>query len=140
MVFAVIDTNVFVSAYITHHPDAATSVVVDNMFRGKIKPLYNDEILAEYEEIIGRHMSPLAAKITIEAILRANNTLRVDAQYRFNLIKSDVDDNKFVDCAIVSNADYIVTEDRHFDILKNIPFPKVEIKRLTDFCKELQQS
>jgi predicted nucleic acid-binding protein len=99
-----------------------------------------NEILAEYEEIIGRHMSPLAAKITIEAILRANNTLRVDAQYRFNLIKSDVDDNKFVDCAIVSNADYIVTEDRHFDILKNIPFPKVEIKRLTDFCKELQQS
>ena len=54
MVFAVIDTNVFVSAYITHHPDAATSVVVDNMFRGKIKPLYNDEILAEYEEVLSR--------------------------------------------------------------------------------------
>ena len=40
-------------------------------------------------------------------------------------------------CFIVANADYIVTEDAHFNILKTIPFPKVEIKRLHDFCKEL---
>ena len=83
-------------------------------------------------------MSPLAAKITIETILRANNTLRVDAQYRFGLITADVDGNKFVDCAIVANADYNVTEDRHFDILKDISFPNVKIKRLQDFCNELK--
>ena len=61
-------------------------------------------------------MSPVAAQLAIEAILRANNVLRVDAQFRFNLIKSDPDDNKFVDCAIVANADYIVTEDTHFNV------------------------
>ena len=82
-------------------------------------------------------MSPVAAQIAVEAILRANNVLRVDAQFRFNLIKADVDDNKFVDCAIVANADYIVTEDAHFNVLKSIPFPKVKILRLHDFYEDL---
>ena len=42
-------------------------------------------------------------------------------------------------CAIVANADFIVTQDCHFDILNEIPFPKVHIKRLQDFCNELHQ-
>ena len=71
------------------------------------------EILEEYEEIIASHISPLAAKLAIETILRANNVKRIDAQFRFGLIDSDKDDNKFVDCAIVGNADYIVSNDKH---------------------------
>ena len=38
---------------------------------------------------------------------------------------------------IVANADYIVTEDSHFNVLKTIPFPKIEIIRLQDFSREL---
>lgn len=97
----------------------------------------SNDILEEYEEIIASHVSPVAARIAIETILRANNVLRVDAQFRFGLIEADVDDNKFVDCAIVANADYIVTEDSHFNVLKTIPFPKIEIIRLKDFSREL---
>ena len=52
---------------------------------------------------------------------------------RFNLIQSDVDDNKFVDCAIVANASYIVSQDHHFNILKNIDFPKVELIDIDTF-------
>ena len=55
------------------------------------------EILEEYEEIISLHMSPLAAKLAVEMILRAQNVLRVDAHFRFHLITADEDDNKFVD-------------------------------------------
>lgn len=95
------------------------------------------EILEEYEEIVSKKMSPLAAKIVVETILRANNTRRVDAQYRFNLITKDVDDNKFVDCAIVSNAEFIVSDDSHFDVLKKIPFPKVCVKKIQEFFDEL---
>ena len=97
----------------------------------------SNDILEEYEEIIASHVSPVAARIAIETILRANNVLRVDAQFRFGLIEADVDDNKFVDCAIVANADYIVTEDSHFNVLKTIPFPKIEIIRIQDFSREL---
>lgn len=98
----------------------------------------SNEILEEYEEILSSHVSPLAAQIVIDSILRANNVLRVDAQFRFGLITKDVDDNKFVDCAIVANADYIVTEDSHFNILKHIPFPHVQTKRLHEFWEELE--
>lgn len=42
------------------------------------------------------------------------------------MIKSDPDDNKLVDCAVVANAKFIVTEDRHYNILKLYSFPKVD--------------
>ena len=89
------------------------------------------------EEIISSHASPIAARLAIETILRAKNVIRVDAQFRFGLITADADDNKFVDCAIVSNADYIVSEDSHFNVLKNIAFPHVVVKRLQEFYEEL---
>ena len=44
MVYAVIDTNIFVSAFITKNATASTRRVINSLFAGKIKPLYNDEI------------------------------------------------------------------------------------------------
>lgn len=111
--------------------------VWEDFILGKYTLCISNEVIEEYEEIIASHMSPVAAQIAVEAILRANNVLRVDARFRFNLIKADTDDNKFVDCAIVANADYIVTEDAHFNILKSMSFPKVRIKRLHEFYEEL---
>ena len=48
-----------------------------------------------------------------------------------------MDDNKFVDCAIAANAQYIVSEDSHFKHLKNIPFPAVNVIRLREFMNLL---
>lgn len=48
------------------------------------------------------------------------------------------DDNKFVDCAIAGRVKYVVTKDKHFSILKDIPFPKVEIISIDDFLEELK--
>ena len=95
------------------------------------------EILEEYAEILAGHLSPSVAELVIAAILRANNTVRVDAQFRFRLIEADPDDNKFVDCAIVSNAEYIVTNDAHFDCLADIPFPHVNVRNIDEFLEEL---
>ena len=55
----------------------------------------------------------------------------------FELLLTDVDDNKFVDCAIAANAEFIVTNDKHFNPLKTIPWPKVEIINLIDFVKQI---
>lgn len=52
MIYAVIDTNVFVSALFSKNINAATVKVLDAIFQGKIVPLYNDEIIAEYEEVL----------------------------------------------------------------------------------------
>lgn len=108
-----------------------------SFIQGKYTLCVSTEILNEYEEIIGAKMSPLIGKLVVDTILRANNVLRVDAQFRFGLIEADPDDNKFVDCAIVSNAEFIVSDDSHFDVLRSIEFPKVSVRKLQDFYDSL---
>jgi uncharacterized protein len=95
------------------------------------------EILAEYTEIIGRQMGIEYVSYFMEIIDRAENILFVTTYYRWNLIHADPDDNKFVDCAIACNAKYIVSEDKHYNVLKNIAFPKVEVIGVEQFAKEL---
>ena len=110
-----------------------------DFIQGRYDLCVTTEILDEYEEIISRCTSPIVGRMVVEAILRANNVVRVDAQFRFGLIESDPDDNKFVDCSIVANAEYIVTDDAHFDVLKDIPFPRVLVMTAESFLAELEQ-
>lgn len=72
------------------------------------------------------------ATLAIGVIVNNPYTLFVTPYFHFDLIKTDPDDNKFVDCAIAGNARFIVTEDRHYDILKEIDFPKVDLVKLDD--------
>ena len=99
----------------------------------------SNEIMTEYEEILARKTAPAFAEMIIHIILNSENVVFVSPYYRFNLIIADYDDNKFVDCAIIANADYIVSQDAHFDILKTINFPKVNVIRIEEFVKELKE-
>ena len=110
-----------------------------DFIRGRYELCVTTDILDEYEEIISRYTTPVVGRMVVEAILRANNVVRVDAQFRFGLIESDPDDNKFVDCSIVANAEYIVTDDAHFDVLKDIPFPRVLVMTAESFLAELEE-
>lgn len=65
--------------------------------------------------------------------------IRKNPHFSFGLIEADKDDNKFVDCAIAANAKCIVTEDNHFNVLKSISFPKVEVVGIDDFKMYLKK-
>ncbi|MCD7823139.1 MAG: putative toxin-antitoxin system toxin component, PIN family [Oscillospiraceae bacterium] len=52
--YAVIDTNVLVSALLSSHDDAATVQVVRKLFSGEIIPLFSKEILCEYDDVLRR--------------------------------------------------------------------------------------
>ena len=52
--YAVIDTNVLVSALISNHADAATVQLVGRLISGEIVPVYSNEIMREYREVLGR--------------------------------------------------------------------------------------
>ena len=95
------------------------------------------EILDEYVEILERNTSPLFASLAIDVITNNPHTLFVTPYYKFNLITADPEDNKFVECAVASNAKYIVTEDRHYDVLRTISFPQIEVVGLDDIMEEL---
>ena len=96
------------------------------------------EILEEYEEILQRLTDIDTAQLVIELIINNPYTLFLTPYYKFNLIAEDPDDNKFVDCAIAANAKYIVSEDRHFDVLKSCDFPKVDVIGINLFAELLK--
>ena len=80
------------------------------------------DILIEYEEIITRHMGQSTALNIMQVIENAPNILEINRYFAWRIIETDPDDNKFVDCAIAAQAQYIVTGDRHFNILKTVDF------------------
>ena len=57
--------------------------------------------------------------------------------YSWNLIEADSDDNKFADCAVSANATGIVTQDKHFNILRSIDYPKITLISIADFKSSL---
>ena len=77
------------------------------------------------------------AKYVIDAIVSNPYTRFVNVYFDFNLIQQDPDDNKFVDCAITASARYIVTEDRHYDVLKWKDFPGLDFVGLDEFLRHL---
>ena len=95
------------------------------------------EILEEYAEILERKTSPKFAELALDVITNNPNTLFVNPYYHFKLIVADPDDNKFVDCAVAANAKFIVTEDSHYDVLRDIDFPKVDIITLDDIILKI---
>jgi uncharacterized protein len=93
--------------------------------------------LEEYEEVIGEFYSPSLATNVVELLPNLINSLRVNLYYKWELITQDVDDNKFMDCAIACQADYVITHDRYFNVLKKIPFPKVKVLKMNQLKKIL---
>jgi putative PIN family toxin of toxin-antitoxin system len=99
----------------------------------------SNEIISEYFEILSQKVSADFASNIIGAILRSNSVRLFDPRFHFGLIEQDPDDNKFVDCAIIANADYIVSEDSHFKVLDAIPFPKINVITLDSFIDDLSE-
>lgn len=98
----------------------------------------SNEILEEYAEVISNNINPDVARYVVYTILERKNVRQISAYYKWNLITADPDDNKFVDCAVAANAKYIVTEDHHFNVLKNVVFPVVNVINIDEFLWEIE--
>lgn len=133
----VLDTNCLVMSLSSRNP---YSEIWLKFVDGEYVLCVSNEILEEYEEVLGRNISPKVARLVLAYMQLLPNVKFIDPHYSFGLIKADEDDNKFVDCAIASNAIFIVSEDKHFRELASIPFPKVEVIGIDDFLKYLHFS
>ena len=129
-----LDTNCLVMSLSARNP---YSEIWKRFVEGEYVLCVSNEILEEYEEVIGRNISTKVARIVLAYMQVLPNVKFVDPHYSFGLIKADEDDNKFVDCAIACNAVFIVSEDKHFRELAAVPFPKVEVIGIDDFMKFL---
>jgi uncharacterized protein len=126
----VLDTNILLVSFSKKSPFYA---IWEGLLLGKYTLCVTTDILLEYEEIITKHTNYAVAEMILDAITDLPNLVYVNKYIFWNLIKKDPDDNKFVDCAIACNAKYIVSEDKHFKILKQIPFPKVDVIGIYEF-------
>jgi predicted nucleic acid-binding protein len=91
----------------------------------------------EYEEILSVKTNKVIARNVVEAIARLSTTFFQESYFHFGLITADPDDNKFVDCAVAADAEYIVTNDKHFYELKNIPWPRLSVVTIKEFLAQL---
>ena len=116
----VIDTNVVPGMFTPGH---ALESILEAWITGRFDWAATTEILLEYEEVVARMSSVAKVRVVFQAIEVAETLgaklLRITPHFRFRLITADPDDDKFADCAIAANADFILTDDRHFAVLRS---------------------
>ena len=124
--YAVVDTNVIVSALITKNPDSPPRQVFRAMLTGEIIPLYHQDILAEYEEVLSRKKFRLNSE-TIRTVLKAVRQFGVEVMPTpTGEILVDMDDLIFYEVAMEKReADaYLVTgNQKHYPIRDFIVTP-----------------
>lgn len=133
-VFAVIDTNVIVSALLSSRPDSYPLTVMAYVYSGAVTPVFNDEIIKEYRDVLGRerfHFDPVDIESAISAI----------TTYGLNIERTKVEDEIFPDLKDVvfyevkmSKEDaYLVTGNiRHFPKTPFVVTPREMVEMLIE--------
>ena len=133
----VIDTN---SLLVSIGRKSKYRPIFDAIINGKIKLLISNEVLTEYGEILAERTTEAISSNICEYLIQSRSVEKIEVYFRWHLIEKDVDDDKFVDCAVSGNAEYIVTDDKHFNVLKKVKFPIIKIIRTQDFLNLLQKN
>ena len=128
----VIDTNCFLQIIARKSPYRP---IWDAFLEGRFDLCVSNDILEEYQEILEQQISSTVAENVVLLILNQTNVQLVDPHFRMGLITADPDDSKFVDCAFAAGADYLVSEDNHFSVLRSIPFPQLNLVTLDEFMQ-----
>ena len=137
MIKVVIDTNVLLVSF-SRNSDFRW--IFDGFLKEEIILCVTSDILMEYEEIISHHLGKEVGDNVLNLLENAPNLELITKYFKWNLIHLDPDDNKFVDCTIASGAEYLVSNNKHFNVLKEIAFPRVEIKTANEFKSIIEQS
>ncbi|WP_018622010.1 putative toxin-antitoxin system toxin component, PIN family [Spirosoma luteum] len=137
MIRAIIDTNCLRASI---PPNSPFYQLYLDFRAGKFIWYVSTEILLEYEEIITRTYSSITSQLVLHQLAVAPNVVFAEPAYRWQLIESDPEDNKFADLALSVNADYVVSEDNDFNVFKSLPFPKLNVVSLESFLSILANS
>ena len=133
----VLDTNCLLQALPSRSP---YHKIWTEVLAGRISLCVNTDIFNEYEEILAQKTTPEIAHNVVEAIARLHTTEFQEVYIHFGLIEADADDNKFVDCAVAADAEYIVSNDSHFNVLKHIDWPKLTVIAIKEFAEQLNSN
>ena len=115
MVYAVIDTNIFVSALITHNSNASTARVLESLFLHRITPLYNEDIIKEYDEVLHRAKLNLSDD-QINTVIELVKLNGIDSsRFPYDGVMPDEDDRVFYEVCLSKEDSFLVTGNlKHF--------------------------
>ena len=131
----VIDTNIFVMAFSTR---SNYHDILLKLKSGEYELVVTNEIMLEYEEIMTIKYGERGAQFFLNLLEELPNVLFIRTFYHFSLIEKDPDDNKFIDAVFATNARYLVSEDKHFNILKHLEYPQIDVISIENFLKILR--
>lgn len=115
MIYAVIDTNILVSALITHNQNASTVKILESLYLHRFTPVYNDEIIAEYEEVLVRAKFKLS-KEHVHSLIDTIKSIGIDAvRIPYDCTMPDEDDRVFYEISLSVEDSFLVTGNiKHF--------------------------
>lgn len=124
MIYAVIDTNVLVSALITHNPEAATAKVVRLLLEREFIPMYDEDIIAEYEDVLHRVKFPILPE-TADALISYIIENGMEAsRINYDEPMPDEDDRVFLEVALSKEDSFLVTgNQKHYPASTRIITP-----------------
>lgn len=124
MIYAVLDTNVLVSALLSKSADSTISKLIDHVIDGHLIPMYSQEIIDEYTEVLSRdkfHFQPDVRNRIITRIMTKgveSNRVPYDEQM------PDEDDRVFYEVALSKDDAYLVTGNlKHFPVTPIVVTP-----------------
>lgn len=130
----VVDTNILLASIGHRSPYRR---LFNAILKQEVQLLVSTSILLEYEEILTERNNALVAANIIQALNNLRNVHRYDVYFDWRLIHADPDDEKFVDCYVAGNGDYLITDDRHFGVLAQVGFPSVRVISALKFLELL---
>lgn len=130
MIYAVIDTNVWVSALLTHNDTSPTEHIFKLLFNGDIVALYNDEIMAEYEEVLSRKKFKFPQKDIDELLDYIKENGIHEERTPFVEAMPDEDDRVFLEISLSRENSFLVTGNlKHYPRLPEVVTPAEFISR-----------
>jgi uncharacterized protein len=132
----VLDTNAIISSIARK---SRNKIIIDKLLNGDYDIVVTTDMLLEYEEKIAELFDQETADGFLEALDLLPNVHRIHVYYRFLLITNDADDDKFADCAIAAGVHFLVSDDRHYRVLKKLGFPEVNLLKIDEFIEILKR-
>ena len=126
----VVDTNVLLVA-IPHR--SKYRPIFDAYLNNTISLVVTTAIFFEYREILNNFSKTGVGDFIEESLLSAANVIVPQIYYQWDLIEADADDNKFTDAYLAADADYLITNDAHFNAVRDASFPPVKIVTSDEF-------
>jgi putative PIN family toxin of toxin-antitoxin system len=136
---AVFDTNVFVSSSLSKNVNSPTRELLQRWKNNEFTLLICDQIVKELLEILNKRGVALE-DITEQVTLLARSAEWVEVpEERIENLLSDPDDNVVIACAVDGGANYLVTYDPHFDLLKG-DYKGIKIVKAIPFLEVLREN